>query len=97
MLSLETKSFEYSSFTAARWRGRSTFNTGHIRRLSARPSRAPLSFTVPGQAAVAGGYVGSGFDLRINTVTNIFAAFEGTIYSDKSRSGTARGGVRVRF
>jgi outer membrane autotransporter protein len=57
----------------------------------------PFSFATPGQNAVAGGYVGSGFDLRISTMTSIFASFEGTIYSDKSRTGTARGGLRARF
>jgi outer membrane autotransporter protein len=57
----------------------------------------PLSFAVPGQNDVVGGYVGTGLDLHISASTTVFSSADFTIYSDKSRTGTARGGVRVSF
>jgi hypothetical protein len=81
---------------------RATFGALGIERVAGQNVAAtligvPLSFAVPGQNAVAGGYIGTGIDLHINATTSVFTSLEGTIYSDKSRTGTARGGLRARF
>jgi len=57
----------------------------------------PLSFAVPGQSDVFGGYVGTGLDLHVTPSTTVFSSADFTVYSDKSRTGMARGGVRVSF
>jgi hypothetical protein len=56
-----------------------------------------LSFATPGAANVAGVYTGFGIDYRITPRVGLFAAAEGTIMSDNSVMGMARGGVRVAF
>jgi uncharacterized protein with beta-barrel porin domain len=58
---------------------------------------APLSFIVPGESAVAGGYLATGFDWHVNASTSVFTGAEATVYSDKSRTGVARGGLRVQY
>lgn len=58
---------------------------------------APLSFVVPGESAVVGGYLATGVDWRIYASTSVFASAEATVYSDKSRTGVARGGLLVRY
>lgn len=56
-----------------------------------------LVFATPGENSVFGGYAGLGFDYRVTSSANIYGGVEATIADDKSRTGTARGGVRVRF
>jgi len=56
-----------------------------------------LAFAAPGQNDAAGLYAGIGFDYRATERINLFTAAEGTMMSDKSRTGNARAGVRVAF
>jgi hypothetical protein len=56
-----------------------------------------LAFAAPGQNDAAGFYAGIGFDYRATERINLFTAAEGTMMTDKSRTGSARGGVRVAF
>ncbi|MBV9260955.1 MAG: autotransporter domain-containing protein [Pseudolabrys sp.] len=56
-----------------------------------------LSFAATGQNSVAGGYARLAADLRIGAATSLFAAIEGTVMSDHSRTGIAQGGVKVAF
>lgn len=56
-----------------------------------------LVFATPGENSVFGGFAGLGFDYRITSSANVYGGVEATIADDKSRTGTARGGVRVRF
>ncbi len=56
-----------------------------------------IHFATPGDDRTFGFYTGAAFDYRLSPTTNLFAAAEGTLMSDKTAAIIARGGIAVSF
>jgi T5SS/PEP-CTERM-associated repeat protein len=56
-------------------------------------------FTVSpmGDGTVYGGLMSVGFDVMVSEKATLFGSLEGAAYTDNSRSGMARGGVKIAF
>ena len=60
-------------------------------------SGADFTVSPMGDGTVYGGLMSVGFDVMVSEKATLFGSLEGATYTDNSRSGMARGGVKIAF
>jgi hypothetical protein len=88
-----------NGLAARYWLGAGASATQHISGdgYGAVVSGSDFTIAAVGDDTVYGGSLSLGFDIMVSRQASLFGSVEGTLYSDSSRTGIARGGVKIAF